>query len=63
MSGVNRTPDPGRRSRVESAHAAGSAFPIQPLRYGVFTAGGGSRGWASRSAPRSLISAWSSRPS
>jgi len=41
---VNATHDPARRSWVESANAAGTDFPIQNLPFGVFRAGGQTRG-------------------
>jgi fumarylacetoacetase len=36
MTGLNETHDPGLRSWVESANAAGTEFPIQNLPFGVF---------------------------
>jgi fumarylacetoacetase len=43
LDGLDETHDPGRRSWLESANAAGSDFPIQNLPYGVFSTGGGRR--------------------
>jgi fumarylacetoacetase len=41
---VNATHDPARRSWVESANAPGSDFPVQNLPFGLFRAGGATRG-------------------
>jgi fumarylacetoacetase len=41
---LNATHDPARRSRVESANAPDTDFPIQNLPFGVFDDGKGARG-------------------
>lgn len=40
---LNETHDPARRSRVESANAPDTDFPIQNLPYGVFSIGDGEK--------------------
>lgn len=39
--GLNETHDPGLKCRVNSAHGAGTDFPIQNLPYGIFSSGDG----------------------